>query len=304
MARRTERGATQQDMGTDRPGTRPTVKFTSTGGIQSTSDALRVGREMGRHLRQLATEIDAVKRSASFTKVLEMMARLWRYSPFNRWLILQQRPTATSVASRSVWEAKGRTVRRGQSAIAVLAPAPSLRPPFVIVPVYDVAQTRGPRLPRLDLMLHGATPEADLLEAAAGRMGVVVLHGGLPPNVIGRSQGGTITLQRRLSGQERAATIAHELAHEILHTMNSPGEATHAQIETEADATSYVVMRALGLPSKAPAYIAWQGGSGALLMGSMKRVQRAARRILLAHEQASAAASSRRNRGREKPATH
>jgi hypothetical protein len=35
--------------------------------------------------------------------------------------------------------------------------------------------------------------------------------------------------------------------------MRSRGEWTHSQFETEADATSYVVMRALGLPSKAPA---------------------------------------------------
>ena len=87
----------------------------------------------------------------------------------------------------------------------------------------------------------------------------------------------------RLPGRERAATIAHELAHEILHTMRSRGEWTHRQVETEADATSYVVMRALGLPSKAPEYIAWHGGSGKLVLQSMKRVQRAARRILRAY---------------------
>jgi hypothetical protein len=98
--------------------------------------------------------------------------------------------------------------------------------------------------------------------------------------------GGTIRLRHRLPGRERAATLAHELAHEILHSMRSRGEWSLRQVETEADATSYVVMRALGLPSKAPAYIAWHGGTGKLVLQSMKRVQRAARRILRAYHSA------------------
>jgi hypothetical protein len=66
--------------------------------------------------------------------------------------------------------------------------------------------------------------------------------------------------------------------------MRSGGDATHAQVETEADATSDIVMRALGLPPKAPVYIAWHGGSGALVLRSMKRAQHAARRILRAYD--------------------
>ena len=80
--------------------------------------------------------------------------------------------------------------------------------------------------------------------------------------------------------------LAHELAHEILHQRERAragkrGRAqTHAERETEAEGTSYVVMRALGMASKAPAYIAWNGGDGAAVLRSMARIQRAARTIL------------------------
>jgi hypothetical protein len=41
-------------------------------------------------------------------------------------------------------------------------------------------------------------------------------------------------------------------------------------------------MTALGLPSKAATYIAWQGGTGTAVLASLGRIQRAARAILLA----------------------
>jgi hypothetical protein len=107
-------------------------------------------------------------------------------------------------------------------------------------------------------------------------------HG--PRGLQGYSAGGVIFLRRRLPGRERAATLAHELAHEILHDMRSRSEMVHRQREPEADATSCAVQRALGPPSRAPASLAWHGGDGKLVPQSLKRVQRAARRVLRAYE--------------------
>ncbi len=98
-------------------------------------------------------------------------------------------------------------------------------------------------------------------------------------------------IRARLSGRDKVAVLAHELAHEVLHqreraraaqAKRPPRPRTHAEEETEADATAYVVLGVLGLPSKAPAYIAWQGGDGAQVLRSMSRVQRAAKEILVA----------------------
>ena len=137
------------------------------------------------------------------------------------------------------------------------------------------------------------------LERAAEALGISL--GTLAPTVphAGESHGGRILLRRDLSEREQAATLAHELAHELLHqaprdeasdaiapTQRRPmpaaknAKAAKSLRETEAEATAYVVMRALGLPSKAPTYIAWQGGSGHLVLSSLGRIHKAARRIL------------------------
>ena len=128
-----------------------------------------------------------------------------------------------------------------------------------------------------------------------------------PPGAAGRSLGGRIEVSPNLSGRDKVAVLAHELAHEILHQaerrraaeLKRPGpERSHAEKETEADATAYVVLAALGLPSRAPTYIAWQGGTGYEVLRSMTRVQRAAKAILEAAEAAiapGARASPRRS---------
>ena len=234
-------------------------------------------------LTELATQVDEVKRSDGFTAALDAMSRFWDYSPFNEWLIKMQCPDASRVAGRRAWERLGRKAKPDARPILIFAPAGTLRPPFVAVEVFDISQTRGRRLPVIDMAMRGPAEAARGLECAASKLGVRIERFAGRPGLQGYSIGGIIRLRRCLPGRERAATLAHELAHEILHTMRSRGEWTHRQVETEADATSYVVLRALGLPSKAPAYIAWHGGTGKLVLQSMKRVQRAVRRILRAY---------------------
>ena len=159
------------------------------------------------------------------------------------------------------------------------------------MPVFDVRQTRGRRVAKLDLSLRGASQQWRRLEQAARALGVEVGYRPLPSGVRGWSLGGRIEVLPGLPGQERTAVLAHELAHEILHQAEGrraarlvrPGpRRTKAEKETEADATAYVVLAVLGLPSKAPAYIAWQGGTGQAVLKSMTRVQRAAKVMLQA----------------------
>jgi len=245
------------------------------------------------HLERLAGEVDATRRDGGFLEVLRTMARLWRYSLLNQFFIRVQRPRATRVAGRKAWAALDRQVKPGETPIAILAPSRRKQGGvrFVAVEVFDVAQTRGRRLASLDLSLRGGTRHVRTLERAARELGVQVAYEPLQPGIRGSSQGGRISVLPGLPGRERAAILAHELAHEILHQaerrraaeLKRPGPApTHAERETEADATAYVVLAVLGLPSKAPRYIAWQGGTGLGVLRSMTRVQRAARAILSA----------------------
>ena len=231
------------------------------------------------YLEDLGAEVDRVRLDGQFRRALDAMALFWRYSPTNEWLILRARPDATRVAGRRVWARLGRTVKPGETPIEILAPMSPTGFPFRVVEVFDQRQTRGRRVARLDLELRGRTRKVALLERAAKKLGVRVIdraHAG----AVGVSFGGEIHQRPGLPQRERTAVLAHELAHELLHQRDPNDRRSHAEVETEAEATSYVVLRALGLPSKAPAYIAWSGGSGVRIARSFGRIQRAARTIL------------------------
>ena len=258
-----------------------------------TSATLQV--QVKQHLGDLAAAVDAKVRDEGFTEALRNMARFWRYSVLNQVFIRIQRPDATRVAGRLPWEAMGRKVKPGEEPMSILAPSKysggATR--FVPVPVYDIKQTRGRKLRELDLSLQGRSRHWRAMEQAAASLGIEVAYVHLQEGVKGQSLGGRIEVVPGLRGQERTATLAHELAHEVLHqaedrrreTMKRPGpRRTHAEVETEAEATAYVVMSVLGLPSRAPEYIAWQGGTGLAVLRSMTRVQRAAKAILVASE--------------------
>ena len=233
-------------------------------------------------LHELAADVDAQLQSASFHAALDAMSRFWRYSPTNVSSIVRQCPDATRIASRRTWAGLGRQVLESAVPIRILAPTTARGFPFRLVDVFDVSQTDGREVAELDLVLDGQTPHAAALEAAATRLGIVVAdlwH----PHCLGRSRGGTIEIRVGLSQLARTAVLAHELAHEILHQHHEARRKpmqTRQVREAEAEATAYLVLRAMGLPSTAPAYIAWQGGDGRSILRSLGRIQRAARTIL------------------------
>ena len=241
-------------------------------------------------LEGLAQAVDAKAQDEGFREALRTMALFWRYSPFNQFLIRSQCPTATRVTARRKWEKTGRKVKEGEEPIMILAPTRGEgATSFIDVPVFDVRQTKGRRLQKLHLSLRGESMQWRNLERAARELGVEVGYRPLPKGIRGWSLGGKVELLPGLPGRERTAVLAHELAHEILHQaagkraadLKRPSpQRTTAEKETEADATAYVVLAVLGLPSKAPTYIAWQGGAGNVILRSMTRIQRAAKAIL------------------------
>jgi len=122
-------------------------------------------------LTELATQVDEVKRSAGFTAALNAMSQFWDYSPFNEWLIKMQLPGASRVAGARAWERLGRKPKPDARPIKIFAPTSTLRPPFVAVEVFDISQTRGRRLPAIDMALRGPSEAARGLECAASKLG-------------------------------------------------------------------------------------------------------------------------------------
>ena len=245
-------------------------------------------------LEALANSVDRTRQDEGFRDFLRTAARFWEYSPFNQFLIELQRPRAVRVAGRRFWESLKRRVKEGEQPISILAPSGGGG--FILVPVFNLSQTRGRKLPSIPTASRRHTRHVKTLERAAAGLGIPVAYVNLPDRVAGRSLGGRIEVDQVMRGISRARVLAHELGHELLHqeewrkarTLKRPPTPRNpAQEETEADATAFIVLSALGLEAPSPTYIAWQGGTGAQVLLSMGRIQRAARRILAAAEKIS-----------------
>ena len=85
------------------------------------------------------------------------------------------------------------------------------------------------------------------------------------------------------SAAEEFATLAHEMAHALLHQGEQRTETTKRVRETEAEAVAFVVCEAIGLSAKSSVdYIHLYAGDKETLAASLERVQRTSAEILSA----------------------
>jgi antirestriction protein ArdC len=246
----------------------------------------------------LTAGIEALTTSESWRIHLEFQGRFHRYSFSNALLIARQDPGASRVAGFATWKSLGRMVRRGERAIWILAPMTGRRTRtaegeehrpilgFRPVAVFDVAQTDGEPLPEVCRNLEGDDPAArfGLLVDRAVRLGYRVETTELP----GTTNGDCSFARRRIRVEARngpaqqVKTLAHELAHALLHE----GIDDRPLAELEAESTAFVVCRTLGLDTSGYSfgYVAcWAGGGPeavARIRASGARIQHAASVIL------------------------
>jgi hypothetical protein len=246
---------------------------------------------------QLTDGIADLTSSDRWRRYLDFQGRFHRYSAGNVLLILAQCPDATRVAGFRAWRSHDRTVRKGERAIWILAPM--VRPRsndgsddgqavcgFKWVPVFDVSQTDGGELPSVCRPLSGDDGVADFarLVDIARLLGFRVedhrFEG--PTNGDCCHSRRRIRVEVRRSPSQRLKTLAHELAHAILHeTVEDLSVA-----ELEAESTAYVVCAHLGVDTAEYTfgYVAtWAGGGGAAIAAikaSCDRIQRAAEVIV------------------------
>ena len=256
------------------------------------------------HLLEALTEgIASLTTSEAWRAHLEVQGRFHRYSFSNTLLICRQDPEASQVAGFATWRSLGRCVRKGERAIWILAPVRGRRTRtdegeecrpivgFRPVPVFDIAQTDGEPLPEVCRTLDGDDPAALFARLAdrATRMGYALEVTELP----GTTNGDCSYARRRIRVEarnrpaQRVKTLAHELAHALLHE----GCDDRPLAELEAESTAFVVCRQLGLDSSdySFGYVAcWSGGGPeavARIKASGGRIQRAAAAILEAPDE-------------------
>lgn len=192
-----------------------------------------------------------------------------RYSFKNMILIRAQRPDATAVASYRTWQAKGRQVRKGETALRVLAPI--LRRTTVLddhgrpirgedgkprqrlqvcgfrpVPVFDLAQTDGPPIPEpaRPELLAGDAPDGlwDALAREVSERGYRLRRGSLDDlngaNGLTNLSTREVWVRHDVDAAQAAKTLAHELGHILLHTHPDPTDTgDHNTGDTNSAAT-------------------------------------------------------------------
>lgn len=232
----------------------------------------------------------AAGNSDALTAYLAAASRFHNYSFGNIMLIAVQKPDASKVAGFHAWKSLGRSVKKGEKAIRILAPMVVGKKDsedskgtvigFRAVCVFDVSQTEGADLPSINMDVAGRSDGmlerlTAFAESQSIRVSFVADLGG----ALGVSKGGVIELLAGEPGGRVVATLIHELAHELLHRQERK---TKVVRELEAEAVAFVVGSNLGLQMNTSSadYIRLYNGDADLLAESLEAITKASTAIL------------------------
>jgi antirestriction protein ArdC len=242
--------------------------------------------------------------SDALTAYLDAMSRFHRYSFGNVLSIARQRPGATHVAGFHAWRQLGRTVKKGERGIRILAPIITKRKQkdeaekgnmqpnrtrlvgFRNAYVFDVSQTEGAEFPAIRGIGGDVGANRGRLFAFVEQQGIELAFSESIAPALGMSYGGRIALLPGQSKAEEFSTLVHELAHELLHRTERRIATTKVMRETEAEAVAFIVGKAVGLDTGTASadYIRLYDGNAALLTESLEVIQHASAVILAALE--------------------
>jgi hypothetical protein len=233
---------------------------------------------------RLVDEVRKIRTGADWKAWLDAAAKLHSYSFRNILLIARQRPDARTVAGYTTWKKLGRQVNKGEKGIEIFAPVtrrrtrdthaadtagdaqPADRPGsrhmvgVRRIHVWDIFQTAGAELPRPPAMaeLDGTAPEGlwDKLADHVRDAGFSLERESLPA---GADYGYTdyttrrVVVADRLGSVDAVATLAHEVAHMVMHGPADFPEATIRSCrgvrEVEAESVAYLIAAHHDMPT-------------------------------------------------------
>jgi hypothetical protein len=253
---------------------------------ENNNQPLTKGRELSKkitqHIEELAKATDAARLSEEMLRYMGTIAKFHKYSMFNVWLILTQKPEATYIAGFHQWQKLKRWVKRGERGIPILAPILSKEDPtdpdsqevvkgYKPVHVFDVSQTDGEPLPEPP---DWKSPEKNeeltkKLMAYAQSQKIQIFIRNLSKDTQGVSKGGVIELDPSAGTK----TLIHEIAHELMHRdKDRPLE--KGIRELEAESVAYVVGKHFGLEElSSPNYIAMHGATSGRIFEHLERIR-------------------------------
>jgi hypothetical protein len=247
--------------------------------------------------------------SDALTAYLNAMSRFHNYSFGNILEIARQKPDATQVAGFWKWKEVGRSVKKGEKGIRIIAPIVGIKRKkdteankditkqntavlvgFRAAYVFDVSQTEGAELPAMREISGDVGENRDRLISFIERQGIELVFTERIAPALGMSYGGRIAILPGQSKAEEFSTLVHELAHEMLHKAERRTATTKTVRETEAEAIAFVIGKAVGLEtgSASADYIQLYHGNASLLAESLEVIQQTSA-VILAALQPSAA---------------
>ena len=241
------------------------------------------------HIHELAKATDVARMSEAMLDYLDMCAKFHKYSPNNVWLILMAKPGATKVAGFHMWKSMGRSVRKGEKGIPILAPIVVKQDKdagedkeklvgFKVVYVFDISQTEGEPIPEPP---DWKSPEQNVLLSEhlirfAESKGINVAVKELAGEIQGVSSGGAILL----SPNAGTKTLIHEIAHELMH-QDDDRPKNKTILELEAESVAYVVGKHFGLEGLAsPNYVALHGADAEMILAHLESIRITAKGII------------------------
>jgi antirestriction protein ArdC len=270
-----------------------------------TKEQPRTAREViAENVQLLIKQLEA-GHSEALTEYLNAMSRFHNYSLGNILEIARQQPDATRVAGFWTWKNLGRSVKKGEKGIRILAPVIGVRRKkdeeankditkqntavlcgFRSTYVFDVSQTDGADLPDMHQVSGHPGENSERLAAFVRSRGIALVYDQNIAPALGMSYGGRIAILPGQSKAEEFSTLVHETAHELLHKAERRTATTKSVRETEAEAVAFVVGKAVGLVTGTASadYIHLYHGNASLLAESLEVIQKTAAVILAALE--------------------
>ena len=255
---------------------------------------------------ELTAAVEAISSSDDWRAFLDFARKLHSYSAQNRMWLFQQAmmrgwDDLGHVAGFRTWLTLGRCVRKGEHGLAVLAPVRvkvttddgsenwAVRG-FKIEHVFAACQTDGdgeipePIRPTL-LAGEGPCGTWDTLAQLVEARGFSVIRAPLfPANGTTSMTTRIVTVADRLEDAAAVKTLAHELAHVLLHSEPTCDyHANRERCEVEAESVAFLVCRELGLETDAysfPYVATWASGEVKVVTAAADRALGCAREIL------------------------
>lgn len=212
------------------------------------------------------------RNSAVFREMIEFIAKFRNYAPYNNLLVKIQHPACSFFATEKDWKRNfDRVIKDDARPLLILAP---MHP---VMAVYDLDATEGPPLPQRLLDFARTEGEWDdgwmknLLSNARRDLIQVDFKelsstlGGFATTRLSKQRFKMrVAIHNGLNEPSAFGVLCHELAHIYLGHLGGDSEGwwpsrinlTHATVEIEAEATSYIVGTQLGLKQRSESYLA------------------------------------------------